>query len=241
MAAEDKEGKPVILLVEDEVNIARPLQFNLEQEGYLVHSTPSGREAVQWVARERFDLIILDIMIEEMDGFEVARRVRRQNQKLPILMLTARTSEADRIQGFEIGADDYLVKPFHLRELLLRVRRMLQRSCWYAEPAQPEREITIGETTVNLELLTAIGPGGKQQLTALEGRLLEVLASQPNRVITRAELLEKVWGYHSDIETRTVDNFILRLRRYFEPEPDRPRYFISIRGRGYMYQSEPEP
>jgi DNA-binding response OmpR family regulator len=240
MAAENEGGRPLILLVEDEVNIARPLQFNLEQEGYLVHSTPSGREALQWVLRERFDLIILDIMIEEMDGFEVARRVRRHDQKLPILMLTARTTEADRIHGLEIGADDYLVKPFHLRELLLRVRRMLQRSHWYTEKSEPKREIMIGDTTVNLDLLTATGPGGKQQLTTLEARLLEVLTSQPDRVVSRAELLEKVWGYHSDIETRTVDNFILRLRRYFEPEPDRPRYFISIRGRGYMYQNNPQ-
>jgi len=236
MPAESESRRPLILLVEDEINLARPLSFNLEQEGYRVRATPSGKEALQWLLGEPFDLIILDIMIEEMDGFEVARRVRQRDQKLPILMLTARTAEADRVHGLEIGADDYLIKPFHLRELLLRVRRMLQRSCWYADRAEPERVTQIAGYTINFDQLTATGPRGKLQLTALEARLLEVLTSQPDHVVSRAELLEKVWGYHTDIETRTVDNFIVRLRKYFEPEPDRPRYFISIRGQGYMYQ-----
>jgi len=238
MNAETTFTRPLILLVEDEINLARPLHFNLEQEGYRVRATSSGREALQWLSSERFDLIILDIMIEEMDGFEVARRVRQTDQKLPILMLTARTAEADRILGLEIGADDYLVKPFHLRELLLRVRRMLQRSCWYAEPSDPDRVLSIAGFTVNFDQLTASGPQGSLELTALEARLLEVLVSQPGCILSRAELLEKVWGYHSDVETRTVDNFIMRLRKYFEPEPDHPRYFISIRGQGYMYRGD---
>jgi DNA-binding response OmpR family regulator len=238
MVAESESHRPLILLVEDEVNLARPLQFNLEQEGYRVRATPSGREAVRLLSSEHFDLVILDIMIEEMDGFEVARRVRQRDQKLPILMLTARTAEIDRIHGLEIGADDYLVKPFHLRELLLRVRRMLQRSYWYANRTEPERTLSVAGYTVNLDRLTATGPRGQLQLTELEGRLLEVLASQPDNVISRAELLQKVWGYRSDVETRTVDNFIVRLRKYFEPEPDRPRHFISVRGQGYMYRKD---
>jgi two-component system alkaline phosphatase synthesis response regulator PhoP len=238
MATEAGKIQPLILLVEDEINLARPLHFNLEQEGYRVRATPSGKEALQWLLSERFDLIILDIMIEEMDGFEVARRVRKQDQKLPILMLTARTAEADRIHGLELGADDYLVKPFHLRELLLRVRRMLQRSCWFAERTEPERVIHVAGFMVNLDQLTATGPRGNLRLTELEARLLEVLTSQPNCVVSRAELLAKVWGYHSEIETRTVDNFIVRLRKYFEPEPDHPRFFISIRGQGYMFQGD---
>jgi two-component system alkaline phosphatase synthesis response regulator PhoP len=238
MATEAGKIQPLILLVEDEINLARPLHFNLEQEGYRVRATPSGKEALQWLLSERFDLIILDIMIEEMDGFEVARRVRKQDQKLPILMLTARTAEADRIHGLELGADDYLVKPFHLRELLLRVRRMLQRSCWFAERTEPERVIRVAGFMVNLDQLTATGPRGNLRLTELEARLLEVLTSQPNCVVSRAELLAKVWGYHSEIETRTVDNFIVRLRKYFEPEPDHPRFFISIRGQGYMFQGD---
>ena len=224
-----------ILLVEDELNLARPLQFNLEQEGYDVCSTPSGKEAIALLASRPFDLIILDIMIEEMDGFEVARQVRQRDQRLPILMLTARSAAEDRIHGFELGADDYIVKPFHLRELLLRVERMLERTTWYSGSGPSTRKIAIGSYHADLENLRGYGPRGPLQLTALEADLLEALTSQPNRVISRAELLEKVWGYHSEVETRTVDNFIVRLRKHFEEEPDQPRHFLSLRGRGYMY------
>ena len=236
MSDDNDMHRPLILVVEDEINLARPLRFNLEQEGYKVRDTPSGREALQWLLDEPFSLVILDIMIEEMDGFEVARRVRQHDQRL--LMLTARTAEADRIHGLEIGADDYLVKPFHLRELLLRVARMLQRSRWYGDSPPPDRVIQVAGRDVNLDQLTASGPGGKLQLTALEARVLEVLVSKPGEVVSRAELLEKAWGYHSAVETRTVDNFIVRLRKYFEPEPDRPRHFVSVRGRGYMYRED---
>jgi DNA-binding response OmpR family regulator len=224
-----------ILLVEDEVNLARPLQFNLEQEGYEVLSTSSGKEALLLQDKEDFDLIILDLMIEELDGFEVARQVRRRDQRLPILMLTARSAQQDKVHGLEVGADDYMIKPFHLRELLLRVRRMLERRGWYADSKGPVREIEVAGYRINLEQLSAAGPRGDLQLTALEARLLDVMASEPNRVLSRAELLERVWGYHSDVETRTVDNFIVRLRRYFEEEPEQPRHFVSVRGKGYMY------
>jgi DNA-binding response OmpR family regulator len=224
-----------ILLVEDEVNIARPLQFNLEQEGYEVRSTPSGRQALALFDHERFDLIILDLMLEEMDGFEVARQIRQQDQRLPILMLTARSAAEDRVHGFELGADDYIIKPFHLRELLLRVDRMIERTTWFAGEEQPSRSVTIGDYNVDLDRLSGEGPRGPLQLTALEADLLRALTSQPNRVLSRGELLKKVWGYDSSVETRTVDNFIVRLRKHFEDEPDQPRHFISLRGKGYMY------
>jgi DNA-binding response OmpR family regulator len=234
------DGEPTkprarILLVEDEANLARPLQFNLEHEGYLVRSTPSGKDALSSLAREHYDLIILDVMIEEMDGFEVARQIRQRDQQLPILMLTARSAEQDRVLGLALGADDYLIKPFHLPELLLRIQRMLQRTLWYAGPELKSRVVTVAGYEVNLELLRGAGPRGELQLTALEANLLELLTAEPNRVLSRSELLRRVWGYTSDIETRTVDNFIVRLRRYFEEEPDQPRHFVSVRGRGYMY------
>jgi two-component system alkaline phosphatase synthesis response regulator PhoP len=222
-----------ILLVEDELNIARPLQFNLEQEGYEVRSTPSGKEALALYGRESFNLIILDLMLEEMDGYEVARQIRQKDQRLPIIMLTAKSTVEDRIHGLELGADDYIIKPFHLRELLLRVERMLERSNWYRE--KPSPKVSIGAYEVDIERLSGYGPRGPLQLTALEANLLETLISQPNRVFSRGELLEKVWGYHSDVETRTVDNFIARLRKYFEEEPEQPRHFVSLRGKGYMY------
>jgi two-component system alkaline phosphatase synthesis response regulator PhoP len=227
------ESKPRILLVEDETNLARPLKFNLEQEGYEVLFTPSGKEALNYYSGDKFDLIILDLMIEEIDGFEVARQIRQSNSRIPILMLTAYSSAQDRIHGFEAGADDYIVKPFHLRELLLRVQRMLERATWYSQ--RPAREIEIAGYKVNLDQLTGEGPRGALQLTALEANLLEMLANEPSRVFSRAELLQNVWGYQSGVETRTVDNFIVRLRKYFELEPEKPRHFVSVRGRGYMY------
>ena len=232
-----RETKPhsKILLVEDELNLARPLQYNLEQEGYEVRSTPSGKEALALYGREPFDLIILDLMLEEMDGFEVARQIRQRDQRLPIIMLTARSAVEDRIHGLELGADDYVIKPFHLRELLLRVERMIERASWFAACERPERIIAISGYQVDLERLTGEGPRGPLQLTALEADLLQTLVLHPNHVFSRGELLEKVWGYHSEVETRTVDNFIVRLRKHFEEEPDQPRHFISLRGKGYMY------
>jgi two-component system, OmpR family, alkaline phosphatase synthesis response regulator PhoP len=224
-----------ILLVEDELNLARPLQFNLEQEGYEVHSTPSGKDALALHTRMPFDLIILDLMLEEMDGFEVARQIRQRDQKLPIIMLTARSAVEDRIHGLELGADDYMIKPFHLRELLLRVERMIKRAGWFGGSERPARTVMIDRYEVNLETLTGEGPRGPVQLTALEADLLETLTSQPNRLLSRGALLEKVWGYHSEVETRTVDNFIVRLRKHFEEEPEQPGHFISLRGKGYMY------
>jgi two-component system, OmpR family, alkaline phosphatase synthesis response regulator PhoP len=231
----DQKVRFRILLVEDELNLARPLQFNLEQEGYEVCSTPSGREAIALYESRPFDLIILDLMIEEMDGFEVARRIRQKDQRLPILMLTARSAPEDRILGLELGADDYIIKPFHLRELLLRVERMLERATWYSRESSASGTIMIGRYPVDTENLSGYGPRGPLQLTVLEAHLLGTLTSQPNHVISRGELLEKVWGYNSEVETRTVDNFILRLRKYFEEEPEQPRHFISLRGKGYMY------
>jgi len=233
----NRETKPHsrILLVEDELNLARPLQFNLEQEGYEVRSTPSGKEALALYGREPFNLIILDLMLEEMDGFEVARQIRQHDQRLPIIMLTARSAAEDRVHGLEVGADDYMIKPFHLRELLLRVKRMLKRTTWYTPGGLPSRVVSIGRYQVDLEKMSGFGPRGPLQLTALEADLLEALTSQPNRVLSRGNLLEKVWGYHSEVETRTVDNFIVRLRKHFEEEPEQPRHFISLRGKGYMY------
>jgi len=230
----DQKHHARILLVEDELNLARPLQFNLEQEGYEVRSTPSGKQALTLLGREPFDLIILDLMLEEIDGFEVARQIRQRDERLPIIMLTARSAAEDRVHGFELGADDYMIKPFHLRELLLRVERMLERATWYGAAVR-SRKLVVGAYEVDLDNLTAAGPRGLLQLTALEADLLQALTSQPNQVLSRGELLENVWGYHSEVETRTVDNFIVRLRKYFEEEPELPRHFISLRGKGYMY------
>ncbi len=231
-----KNGRSArILLVEDEAHIARALGFNLEQEGYEVCATGSGREALSLVAQRPFDLIILDIMLEDLDGFEVARRIRQGDPKVPVIMLTARAAPEDRVRGLELRADDYVVKPFHLREMLLRVRRMLERAEWYAGEGAAPPPTAVGPWPVDLEGLRGEGPRGAFQLTALEARLLRTLTAAPHRVFSRRELLEEVWDYHSGVETRTVDNFIVRLRKHFEEEPEQPRHFVSLRGRGYMY------
>jgi two-component system alkaline phosphatase synthesis response regulator PhoP len=231
-----KNGRSArILLVEDEVLIARALGFNLEQEGYEVCSTGSGREALSLFAERPFDLIILDIMLEDLDGFEVVRRIRQSDPKVPVIMLTARAAPEDRVRGLELRADDYVVKPFHLREMLLRVRRMLERAEWYAGEGASQGPTAVGPWPVDFEGLQGEGPRGTFQLTVLEARLLRTLIAAPNRVFSRRELLEEVWDYHSGVETRTVDNFIVRLRKHFEEEPEQPRHFISLRGRGYMY------
>ena len=229
----DKDDRNKILLVEDELNLARPLQFNLEQEGYEVHSTPSGKKALEMIGGESFDLIILDLMLEEIDGFEVARQVRQNNQRLPILMLTARSDVQDRVHGLELGADDYITKPFNLKELLLRVERMIQRTAWYETDKSIPPQFTAAEHTIDLEKLTASGPRGQFQLTTLEANLLHTLAAQPNRVLSRSELLEKVWGYHSKVESRTVDNFILKLRQKIEIDSNHPQIILTVHGIGY--------
>jgi len=229
----ETEARSRILLVEDELNLARLLRFNLEQEGHEVCSTPSGEEALVMYGQKPFDLIILDLMLEDIDGYEVARQIRQRDQKLPIIILTAKSTAEDRIHGLELGADDYVIKPFHLRELLLRVERMLKRSGWYA--GQPSPNVAVAGYKVDLERLSGFGPRGLVQLTALEADLIQTFLSQPNRVFSRSELLEKVWRYPSEVETRTADNFIVRLRKHFEEEPERPRHFISLRGKGYMY------
>jgi len=232
---DEAAAKAKVLLVEDEEHLARLLRLNLEREGYEVTSTASGSRALELQASERFDLIILDLMIEGVDGFEVVRQVRQRDARLPVLILTARSAEQDRVRGLELGADDYMVKPFHLPEFLLRVGRMLQRGSWYDDRGRRAREIRVGDYSVEMENLRGSGPRGPFQLTLLEAKLLEVLTSEPERAMPRAELLERVWGYRMDVESRTVDNFILRLRKHFEREPDSPEHFVSVRGRGYMF------
>jgi len=227
-------GKSHILLVEDELHLARGISFNLEQEGYLVSHVESGEEALEKVQLERFELIILDLMLPGMDGYHVCREIRRLDARVPILMLTARSEERDRIAGLAEGADDYLVKPFNLKEFLLRVSGMLRRSSWY-RPEPVEEGYRFGENEVFLLSYRAKTPQGEIDLTDLEVRMLTLFFHREGEAIPRSVILENVWGYATDAETRTLDNFIVRLRKYFEPEPSRPRYFQTVRGVGYRF------
>jgi two-component system alkaline phosphatase synthesis response regulator PhoP len=227
-----------VLLVEDEENLAVGLEYNLTEEGYRVIRASDGGEALQRFDSEQIDLIILDLMLPHIDGFEVARRIRERSPQIPILMLTARTTAADRIRGLEIGADDYLTKPFHLRELLLRVRGMLRRKMWYRKSLELGTRYRFGDNDVDFSSLICTAQGKTFRLTPLEAGLLNYLIRNSGKVVSREELLENVWQTTGDLETRTVDNFIVRLRRYFEPDPSQPRFFKNVRGAGYEFRPE---
>jgi len=229
-----KESK--ILLVEDEKTLAVGLEFNLVEEGYVVEWAKDGREAISLFESSNFDMIILDIMLPYLDGFEIAEIVRKANPQMPILMLTARTSKGDKVKGLELGADDYITKPFHLKELLLRVQGMLKRKAWYKEVTLNQPEFSFGNNIINFESLKCKCSNKKLKLTPHEAMVLKYLINNKGKIVSRKELLEKVWHLNPDIETRTVDIFISRLRNYFEKDPSNPIYIKSVRGAGYVFE-----
>jgi DNA-binding response OmpR family regulator len=225
-----------ILVVEDEGNLAEGLRFNLEAEGHEVEIEGDGAAAARRLEEGagRFDLVILDLMLPGMSGFEVARRARAAGEYVPILILTAKGDVQDLVRGLEEGADDYLTKPFRLDELLARVRGLLRRRRWSrGGSGEPSRSVTIGEATVHFDRFELETRGGTVSLTTREAGLLRALVEREGQAITRGELLEEVWGLRPDTRTRVVDNFIVRLRRYVEPDPARPRHIVSVRGHGY--------
>ena len=224
-----------ILLVEDEETLAVGLEYNLSEDGYVVKWASNGKEALEYIERNDYDLIILDIMLPYLDGFEVAEKIREKYTRLPILMLTARTSANDRIRGLELGADDYLTKPFHLEELLLRVKGMLKRKQWYQSTLNDNPIYRFGENEINFENLSCRSGKKSITLTAHEAMVLKYLIDNQGKVVSRRELLQNVWQIDSEIETRTIDNFIVRLRKYFEPNPAQPIYIKSVRSIGYLF------
>lgn len=228
------EEKPHILLVEDEIHLARGICFNLDEEGYRVSHVETGEEALAKLAFEKFALIILDVMLPGMDGVAVCGEIRRIDPRVPVLILTARSSDADRVSGLSSGADDYLTKPFNLNEFLLRVQGMLRRSSWY-RPEPVEESYRFGANEVFLLSYRAKTEQGEIDLTDLEVKVLSLFFQDEGQIIQRTTLLEKVWGYSSEAETRTLDNFIVRLRKYFEPDPSKPVFFQTVRGIGYRF------
>jgi two-component system alkaline phosphatase synthesis response regulator PhoP len=224
-----------ILLVEDEETLAVGLEYNLTEEGYQVAWVQNGRDAIELFEKKEFDLIVLDIMLPYLDGFEVAKKVREQSPQIPILMLTARTAQADRIRGLESGADDYLPKPFHLQELLLRIKGMLKRKAWYADATAKKPVFTFGDNEIDFSNLQCRAGSRHFQLTYLEAMVLKYLIDKKGEIVSRRELLENVWNVNAKVETRTVDNFILRLRKYFEPHQEKPLFITSVRSAGYMF------
>ncbi len=232
--------QPHILLVEDETHIAQGLIFNLEMEGFLITHAETGAAAMEAFHRQSYDLVVLDLMLPDSHGIDLCRQMRKESSQLPILMLTALGEEQDRIKGLKEGADDYLTKPFNLDEFLLRVHGILRRSAWYQPTFNKEEIYLFNNNRIDLRNLEAVTTHGNICLTELEGRMLRTLFANEGETLTRAELLKSVWGMSADTETRTLDNFIVRLRKYFEADPAKPKHFLTVRGRGYRFIREPE-
>lgn len=225
-----------ILLVEDESHIAKGILFNLERENYAVVHVESAKEALEQLHQFHFDLVILDRMLpDSTDGLEVCAQIRTLDRQLPVLMLTAMGREQDKVDGLSSGADDYLTKPFNLSELLLRVSGMLRRAEWYR--AKPINEIfELDQWRINLSNGESINGSSTFVLTELELRMLRLFIEHQDEVLSRAFLLQAVWGMAPNTETRTLDNFIVRLRKYFESDPAHPHHFITVRGKGYRFK-----
>ena len=227
-----------VLIVEDEHDLIKLVKYNLEKEGFRVNYTSDGSLAMAEMRRDPPDLVILDLMLPGMDGLEICRQIRRHDKysTTPILMLTARSEEADRVVGLELGADDYVTKPFSMRELIARVRALLRRH----EPAPARTALQRGELTIDPTAHSVAVSGKRIDLSALEFRLLHYLAQHPGMVFSRDQLLDRVWGDERSVTPRSVDVYIRRLREKIEPEPEHPLYVHTVHGVGYRFSTETE-
>ena len=220
-----------ILLVEDEESLRDLIQLNLEMEGFEVVAAGDGRRALKYSKEQHFDLLLLDVMLPEMDGFQLCEQIRLTNYEVPIIFLTAKDTAADRVAGLRKGADDYITKPFNLEELLLRVHKLIQRTS--RSPENLPEEFHFDGNKINFATFEAVGVHGPFTLTKKEAMLLKLLIERRNEVVSRQQILQAVWGYDIYPSTRTIDNFILSFRKYFEKDPKEPQYFHSVRGVGY--------
>lgn len=247
-----------VLIVEDEAHLAQGLRFNLQAEGHEAHVAGDGEDALARLIdrAEHFDAVVLDVMLPGKSGFEVAALLRERKNYVPILMLTARGRPEDVLEGFAAGADDYLPKPFELAILIARLDGLLRRSAWMrqgvpvgggiAQPPQTseskseEDTFTFAGKSIDFAELELRSLGNTIHLTVMEAELLRYLVRSAGRILSRKSLLEDVWGLHEDTDTRAIDNFIVRLRRYIEEDPARPRHLLTVRGVGYRFVAEPE-
>jgi two-component system alkaline phosphatase synthesis response regulator PhoP len=231
-----EEKKKRILLVEDEESLKDVIKLNLEMEGYDVAVASDGEIALKQARGARFDLCILDIMLPKIDGFSVCRTLRLENNRIPILFLSAKSGSADRVEGLKIGGDDYLTKPFNLEELLLRVSNLIRRAD-SGRPSQTVSDVYVfGPNQINFTtFIIRCIDGTSREISKREIHLLKFLIENEGRVVSREEILEMVWGYDVYPSTRTIDNYILAFRKYFEPNSKEPVYFHSIRGVGYKF------
>ncbi|MGE9271493.1 MAG: response regulator transcription factor [Verrucomicrobiales bacterium] len=219
-----------ILIIEDELAMRSALVETLSSEGYHIRAANNGETGLELACTEPFDLILLDVMMPGLNGYEVCRSIRKRANQTPILMLTAKGLVEDRVEGLDCGADDYLVKPFSLRELLARVRALLRRL--ERRDTLPPR-VQLGCITIDFEQNALVGQESQHELTPKECGILRLLLSRPGETISRETFLDVVWGYHAYPSTRTVDNFIASLRSKIEPDPTAPRHLLTVRGKGY--------
>lgn len=223
-----------LLLVEDEKSLQDVIALNLRLEGYEVIVADDGKQGIETYKEQHFDLILLDVMLPGLDGFSVCEQIRLTDSKTPIIFLTAKDTPQDRIQGLKIGADDYINKPFNLEELFLRIKNVLKRSNPSVEASM--KIFHFGPFWVDFSNYNALSKDGEIDLTKKEAMLLKLLIDHRNDVVSRQEILQNVWGYDVFPSTRTIDNFILSFRKYFEDDPKNPLYFKSVRGVGYKFE-----
>ena len=237
------DEKAHILVVEDERHLAVGIQYNLTAEGYDVEVVSDGRSALKYVDEHpgQIDLVVLDLMLPEMSGYDVCTALREQGETMPILILSARSLTEDRTRGFDVGADQYLTKPFELSELLSRIKNLLVRYTGRLESENAEQRLTcfeFGDARVDFETYEVSISGNPVRLTQLEMKLLEYFVRNEGKVISRGDLLEHVWDMPAHLNTRAPDQFIRRLRKTFEPQPASPRHFLTVRDAGYRFVAE---
>ncbi len=222
-----------LLIVEDERHLAEVIADNLALEGWAVEVEADGARALERIRSDPPALVLLDVMLPGLDGFALCERLRAERNAVPILFLTAKNENEDRVRGLELGGDDFLGKPFDLRELILRVRAILRRSRWFHGPSSAGERLALGDAVVDFRTYTATVGGREVRLSTKETMILRCLAERAGEVVSRDEILDRVWGYDAFPSTRTIDNFVVRLRRILEPDPASPRYIHTIRGTGY--------
>ena len=226
-----------LVIIEDDAQIAEVvgLCFDLRWPDAEVMPASDGLKGIDLVEMESPDIVILDIGLPDIDGFEVCRRIRATGSTVPILFLTAKSSDADRLLGLKVGADDYIPKPFLLEELILRIQGIFRRQEWYSSGAKEQETLSFGDATINFRTYEATTGDRTVKLTEKECMLMRLLVERSGEVVSREEILERVWGYRFSTSSRTIDNFIVRLRRYFEDDPKNPDHIHSVRGVGYRF------